>query len=687
MFAYFMNYKRHFPINQYKLSMFLFVFVTLFFFHSMCCRGREEETLLFNKNKRRCTDLLFFLLFLVAIAGSIWCIYDAKNAGGNPERIINGIDYQGNYCGKTVGFEDKPFAAWPILPLTQTLDAAAYYRIKVCVASCDETNTNTALFKDLYESRPVFKYCFPIATSTINRVTGLFSDASDNFSWMLADILKTWPVIAVAVGASAFIAFFYILLMRCKCVRACMVWLSILGLIAGAVVAGLALLQYAKNQDALNIVGMENRTLAARICGWVLIGLAALFFLIVLFLRKKIVVALEIMGASSQVLSQICSLLIYPVFPTAIAAGFGVYWIYGALMLFSVKDEMSTAIPTLYNSIPEFSGVTFTTTYEWNVKYQYLFIYFTFFLFWCIKFIVYSSLMTMAGAVGNWYYSYPTANPAVKKVGSDEYELSRWPVLASAWRIIRYHIGTVAFASFILAVIMMIRAVVMYIQRRTRAQQNAVTRCLFRVVNCCLSCCQSCLNILSRNALIWCALRGDSFCSSAFNAFGCLTRDLRLTIALTAVGGFIIFIGKFIVALITTGAAGFAIWGIYEKDEINSNIIPLVLIFILSFIIASFFLEVYDSVVDTVFICFIADGEKKFASQKLTTAANKLREEANKIAPEEVNNNNNQKNNRGGSNNNGGGYNAGYNNSYAAAQPSNYSNNRPASNAAGVSYV
>lgn len=657
-----------------------------------CCRGRDDDTVLFNKNNRRCTDLLFFLLFLVAIAGSIWCIFDAKDAGGSPERIVQGIDYNGNFCGKTPGFEDKPFAAWPILPLSQTLDAATFNKVKVCVASCAETNVDTNNFKDLYESRPILDFCFPIPSVVVKKTQSLFTESSENFSWMLSDVLTTWPVIAVAAGVAALLSLIYIVLMRSKCIRGCMVWLAILGLTVGGVVAGLSLLYYAKNQEDMDVIGVENRTLAARIAGWVLIGFAALFFLVVIFLRKKISIALEIMGASSQALSQICSLIFYPIVPTILASGFGVYWVYGALMLFSVKDQGTMLLPSLYRSIPAFTNVEEVVVFDWNLRYQYMFIYFTFFLFWCTKFIVYASLMTMAGAIADWYYSYPTENPSVKRVGSDEYELSRFPVFSSAWRIVRYHIGTVAFAAFILAIIMTIRAIVMYIQRQTRSQQNACTRCLFRIVNCCLSCCQSCLNMLSRNALIWCAIRGDSFCESAFNSFGCLTKDLRLTIALSAVGGFIIFVGKLIVALVTTGAAGFAIWGLYEKEEITSNILPLVLVFILSFIIATFFLEVYDSVVDTMFICFVADHDKKFAPKKLTEAANKLREEVGKVVPEgdeyagngyntSDNNNSKKKSNNG---NNGGGY----NNNYGAAQSSGgYSNPQPARNAAGVSYI
>ena len=59
----------------------------------------------------------------------------------------------------------------------------------------------------------------------------------------------------------------------------------------------------------------------------------------------------------------------------------------------------------------------------------------------------------------------------------------------------------------------------------------------------------------------------------------------------------------------------------FYKDNLSSPIFPAVVIFVLSFIIASLFMMVLEVAVDTVFLCFLIDEEvhhtPRFASKKL----------------------------------------------------------------------
>lgn len=52
-----------------------------------------------------------------------------------PGRIIRGVDYQGFTCGKSTGYESRPYAAWVMPnPFIQ-----GSYEIKVCVSQCTDT--------------------------------------------------------------------------------------------------------------------------------------------------------------------------------------------------------------------------------------------------------------------------------------------------------------------------------------------------------------------------------------------------------------------------------------------------------------------------------------------------------------------------------------------------------------------
>ena len=218
--------------------------------------------------------------------------------------------------------------------------------------------------------------------------------------------------------------------------------------------------------------------------------------------------------------------------------------------------------------------------------------------------------------------------------GKDQLPLT--PVFNSLGRMLRYHTGTAAFGALIIAIIRFVRAVVTYIQKKTRNSQNRCMKCLLCCVQCCLKCCQKCLDYISRNALVWCSITGDNFCSSAFQAFGLLMQNVGRAAAMTLVGTFVVFFGKLCVALLTTGISAMVIMYVWE-DRISSTVMPMVVIFILSFVIASLFMTVFETGLDTMFLCFLADKERKWAPGNLARAfevaeAERAKKDAKKAA-------------------------------------------------------
>merc|ERR1712154_678214 len=78
--------------------------------------------------------------------------------------------------------------------------------------------------------------------------------------------------------------------------------------------------------------------------------------------------------------------------------------------------------------------------------------------------------------------------------------------------------------------------------------------------------------------------------------------------------------------IFTTGFAVFMLYYLpYYQDNISSFIFPAIIIFVISWMIASFFMVVLQVAVDTIFLCFLIDetvhDSPKFASPKLTQMA------------------------------------------------------------------
>jgi Plasma-membrane choline transporter. len=77
-----------------------------------------------------------------------------------------------------------------------------------------------------------------------------------------------------------------------------------------------------------------------------------------------------------------------------------------------------------------------------------------------------------------------------------------YPIFKSFYNLVRYHLGTVAMGSLIIALVQFVRAILAAIQYQVKGHENAVSRCVFRTCQCCLYCFEKVLKYLSRNAYI-----------------------------------------------------------------------------------------------------------------------------------------------------------------------------------------
>ena len=138
--------------------------------------------------------------------------------------------------------------------------------------------------------------------------------------------------------------------------------------------------------------------------------------------------------------------------------------------------------------------------------------------------------MVIAGAVAGWYFT------------RDKSDL-KLPILGSFKRLVIYHLGTVAFGSFIIALVQLVRMILAYIERKLAKRTNACGP-LLKCCQCVLWCFEKCLKFLNRNAYIMTAIYGYNFCKAAQKAFSLLTSNILRVAAINSVGTFVLFLGK-----------------------------------------------------------------------------------------------------------------------------------------------
>merc|ERR1719464_242023 len=114
--------------------------------------------------------------------------------------------------------------------------------------------------------------------------------------------------------------------------------------------------------------------------------------------------------------------------------------------------------------------------------------------------------------------------------------------------------GSLAFGSFLLAVIWIIRIIFEYVGEKVvdSVGGNGCTRCLLGYIRCCLDCFDRFIRYLNRNAYIYMALSGESFCSSAINAFLLILKNAAKFGFVEGIASCFMFIAKFFISIMTT---------------------------------------------------------------------------------------------------------------------------------------
>ena len=184
--------------------------------------------------------------------------------------------------------------------------------------------------------------------------------------------------------------------------------------------------------------------------------------------------------------------------------------------------------------------------------------------------------------------------------GHGEMELTPSPVLASVKRTLRYHIGTLAVASFIIAVIQFIRACFHYFERMQGDKKTKLQKIISKVIGCCLYCLECCLDKISRNSLIFTAIYGDAFCPACCGSFALVWKNLLRVAAISFFSTIVTFLGKVCVPLLTAGFCGLLLMNVEPyKNETNSVIWPVAVMYC-----CFYFLNVFICLYFLNFVCF-----------------------------------------------------------------------------------
>ena len=613
-----------------------------------------------DDESRKCRDcfcciifIVLFALFIVVAAFGFW--------KGQPSKLLYFYDDTGHACGHDEGYENYPYLYFTsVISGLVNFDTNQLINV-VCVSSCpnvtldpkdyehgekytldckaDDVNKCKVDYKDYYESKIfINRICFPktedeihynstiqylariydpetgdvfkkvldkndiyndtsgatprvyIAQDAINGETDSqkasaklinLSYFTQLFTLWINDLYVTRYAILASIGWTFFLAMFYFLFLRCC--AGFITFFLILLVQAGLIV--LAVYFYFLHDDEEEIQAESDTTDYAFF--WVFTALAAIWLILTLVFCNKIRLAIALVEVTSKYIHKTWCIIFVPFLFFVIVVAWIALWL--VLLVF------------LYTSGEFQSDSKIFASYKMDEKLEYGFWYHIFMIFYITAIIEAYSQFVYASSACIWYFNY--------EKGTENH-----PIAKSFERGVRYHFGSLVFGATIVAIIRFLMFFVGYVKKQIEKSagktQGKCIKCVFCCIECCLACCNKIMEFVNKHAYIQIALKGDSFCTAAWEGFGLIIRNLGRFSALAAISTVFTFIGTIFITVGSCIIGYFLITNVdYFSKDLNSCVLPVVAFGLIGLIMGIVTMSIFSVSGDALIHSFLLDEE------------------------------------------------------------------------------
>ena len=613
-----------------------------------------------DDESRKCRDcfcciifIVLFALFIVVAAFGFW--------KGQPSKLLYFYDDTGHACGHDEGYENYPYLYFTsVISGLVNFDTDQLINV-VCVSSCpnvtldpkdyehgekftldckaDDVNKCKIDYKDYYESKIfINRICFPktedeihynstiqylariydpetgdvfkkvldkndiyndtsgatprvyIAQDAINGETDSqkasaklinLSYFTQLFTLWINDLYVTRYAILASIGWTFFLAMFYFLFLRCC--AGFITFFLILLVQAGLIV--LAVYFYFLHDDEEEIQAESDTTDYAFF--WVFTALAAIWLILTLVFCFLLRLAIALVEVTSKYIHKTCCIIFVPFLFFVIVVAWIALWL--VLLVF------------LYTSGEFQSDSKIFASYKMDEKLEYGFWYHIFMIFYITAIIEAYSQFVYASSACIWYFNY--------EKGTENH-----PIAKSFERGVRYHFGSLVFGATIVAIIRFLMFFVEYVKKQMEKSagktQGKCIKCVFCCIECCLACCNKIMEFVNKHAYIQIALKGDSFCTAAWEGFGLIIRNLGRFSALAAISTVFTFIGTIFITVGSCIIGYFLITNVdYFSKDLNSCVLPVVAFGLIGLIMGIVTMSIFSVSGDALIHSFLLDEE------------------------------------------------------------------------------
>ena len=570
----------------------------------------------------KCHDCLGAIIWLILFAALI-AILVVGVSKGRPWAMLNSWDDTGNYCGydnTKLSPEIKNLGNFTLYNFTD-FKFSFYGRIKIdgmeamCVKECPESNVSLedALLDECpdsericpaylteeqknqerkkgglcvcpYKTKAIFNRCIPDiegfdgpnASQIIDQIDSMIS-IIPGFGQSITSLVDLWLPILVASAASLIVALIWICMLGC--VAGCIVYLSILLIPALFIVLGIWLFFF--GDDAFQMFKPEY----SKYMAYALWAVAALLLLIIIFIFKKLKSAVSIIKMSAKALRKNLTIIFTPIIALVLIL---LFW--AAVIVSSVFNYTACDF-----SIVNQNGIS-KLSFDFSQSMQYLLIFNLVYAVFISVFVYFENYFAMSSSLVSWYFSDHSKGCCH----------INW--LYGYLLGFTKYLGTITATALLMTPLYLFIIIMEYIDMKTKKNKDSIScfvKFIIKCCKCCLWCFEKIMRFLNKGLLTIAQIYNRSWIKSAAITFKIVLSDVVLTLVVNGVSTFILFLSKIIVAGITT--LGFVIYIKYNELDASGWILPAVAVFIISFIVSSFFINLFDSVIDAILICYQSD--------------------------------------------------------------------------------
>lgn len=394
-----------------------------------------------SQKSRWCTDIVFLVLIIVvwvvmSLVGLavIGAIKTDRLRVGNPYRLINPIDYEGNICGYDSVVKNLHKGYY--LPdatavCVSSCPSESNYDLFICRYPIQESVSNgsvgtvgayeyVARKECMYEikTKAYINRCIPdtnvdiaasLASSYANSTVAMttYHVASGNganwFTNFLGDmyVLRSY-VFGFGLGVSAGFAFIYLYVLRIPGLLFGIIWGAVISIFLVFGGGSYLLWQLANswNNDGAH---SHQQIVVMQVIAYVGWAITALYFCLMVVLRKRIQLAIAVVKQAARALASIPTILLLPIVQAIGLAAFLVPWFIIVVYLASSGQmQVNSGSYTTTNG----QTVSYTyRTFEYDTNTKYAFLYLLFCWFYTSEFIIAFGQLVIALSFSSWYFS------------------------------------------------------------------------------------------------------------------------------------------------------------------------------------------------------------------------------------------------------------------------------------------